>query len=91
MEIAPAYIEKFRPAAQAILLPRSPWEEQLDHFLEKLNPGREADGYKPYTHSRLARILSKAGVHDADAAYILFRKCESGNSFSRLFSYLTRV
>jgi hypothetical protein len=90
MDLPANYQEKFKPARNSVV-PRSEWEEQLDKFAEQLNPGRVADGYKPYTHSRIAGILAKAGVHDAPSAYLLFKRCENGNSFSRLFSYLTKV
>jgi hypothetical protein len=89
MEISTATKEKYSRPATAENQPRSEWEEQLDNFLKQLNPGRVSDGFAPYTHARLGRILKKAGVNDASGAYILYRKCEGGHSFSRLFAYLT--
>lgn len=70
--------------------PRSEWEEQLDNLLSELNPGRVAAGFKPYTHARLGKILNDAGIHDAAAAYRLYRRCKDGRSFTRLFAHLTR-
>ena len=90
MDIPANYIEKFRPRAREIGQPRSEWDVQLDAFLAQLNPGRLADGYQPYTHARLAALLSKAGIRDANSAYVFYRRCEQGNSFSRLFSYLIK-
>lgn len=92
MEIPLATKEKLsRPAISNSNQPRSEWEEILDRFLLQLNPGREQDGFKPYTHARLASILKKAGVNDTSAAYLLFRRCQDANSFSRLFAYLTKA
>jgi hypothetical protein len=91
MEIASAYLDKFRPPAVKKSQPRSAWEEQLDKFASQINPDRVRDGYKPYSHARLAGMLKKAGVQDAPGAYLLYQRCATGHSFSRLFSYLTRV
>lgn len=89
MEIPTATTEKYSQPAAAQNLPRSEWEEQLDNFLARLNPSRIDAGYPPYTHAWLGRKLKKSGVQDAAGAYILYRKCEEGRSFSRLFAYLT--
>ena len=79
-----------RASEQPRILPRSEWEEQLDNFLERLNPGRVKKGYAPYTHGWLAKRLQQCG-HDTGAkAYQLYRKCESGRNFGALFETFTR-
>jgi hypothetical protein len=90
MDLPTNYIEKYRPRQRKTGEPRSEWELQIDAFLQQLNPGREADGYKPYTHSRLARLLSQKGINDAGSAYVFYQQCAKGHSFSRLFSYLIK-
>lgn len=91
MEIPTATTEKYSRPAAAKNLPRNEWEEQLDNFLKKLNPDRTASGFLPYTHARLARLLKKAGISDSAGAYLFYRQCETGRSFSRLFAYLTKI
>ena len=72
-------------------LPRSAWEEQLDHFAAKINPTRIAKGLNPYSHSCIGQRLNAYGIHDAQAAYCFFRKLETeARNFSALFEMLTK-
>lgn len=55
----------------------------LDRFLWRLNPPREAAGYKPLTHGRLSHILQHV---QTDELYGFLKECETAScGFSRCF------
>ncbi len=85
MELPTAYQAKFEVKSTG--QPRSPWEEQLDNFLARLNPSRKSAGYVEYSHARLAGDLAKMGIHDAAGAFQFYRQCEQARSFSALFHW----
>lgn len=63
--------------------------EILDKFLAKLNPSREASGYKPFTHARLSVMLAHIQTEDLHAFY---RQCETTNiPFSAFFFWSLKV
>ena len=89
MELPHDYQKKFH-SDSAAKKPRSEWEEQLDVFAAKLNPGRIAAGYKPYSNSRIGKLLKNYGVSDAASAHRFYGKVETeGRNFGKLFDYLT--
>jgi hypothetical protein len=47
MELPRSYLNKFDQRSKKTSQPRSTWEEQLDLFAARLNPGRIKAGYKP--------------------------------------------
>jgi hypothetical protein len=80
MDLPANYIEKFKPASQLKTnQPRSSRDELLDRFLDRLNPSRIADGYKPYSASHVAGILSRAGV-TTEGMFLFYQRCDSGQS-----------
>ena len=48
----------------------------LDKFLERLNPLRQAQGYRPYTHARIAMMLAHIPTDDLPAFY---SQCEKSD------------
>lgn len=60
--------------------------ELLDKFLARLNPDREASGYKPYTHARVSLMLQHIkAIDELDAFY---KQCEqSGIPFGAFFHW----
>lgn len=55
----------------------------LDRFLWRLNPAREAAGYKPLTHGRLSYILQHIPT---DELHGFLKECEHAScGFSRCF------
>lgn len=63
--------------------------EMLDKFLEKLNPSREAAGYKPYSHARLSVLLAHIPTDDL---FPFFRQCETSDiPFSAYFHWALKV
>lgn len=63
--------------------------EMLDKFLEKLNPSREAAGYKPYNHARLSVLLAHVPTDDL---YSFYRQCETANiPFSAYFHWALKA
>ena len=64
----------------------SNYSDQLDQFLDRLNPSRVSAGYKPYTHSRIGRMLKLAGYKAGDL-HRLYKECDQANSFSKLFHW----
>ncbi|HJS45216.1 MAG TPA: hypothetical protein VJ753_02335 [Rhizomicrobium sp.] len=94
MELPHDYQKKFHsdPAKKKKRagLARSAWEEQLDNFAAKINPSRIKRRLKPYGHSHIGQRLNACGIHDAEAAYIFFRKLETeSRNFPALFEKLT--
>ena len=93
MELPATYSEKFTATAasknQPALIPGSAWEAELDKFAAILNENCATSGFAPMTHPRIAKLLSKAGVHDADQAYRFYQRCSTGRSFAGLFNSLT--
>jgi hypothetical protein len=89
MNLPATYATKF--SKQATGQPRSAWEEQLDRFAARLNPDRIKAGFRPYSHARIAKLLSNAGINDAAGAHHFFRKLEvEARVFGRLFDKLTK-
>ena len=62
--------------------------EQLDKFLERLNPARIQAGYKPLNHARLGMMLAHIPTDDLHAFY---RQCETANNFSKFFWWSLRA
>lgn len=61
----------------------------LVNFLEKLNPAREAGGYKPYTIERLAVLLAHVPTDDL---YAFYKQCEqAGIPFGAYFHWAIRA
>jgi hypothetical protein len=59
--------------------------EVLDRFVEKLNPAREASGYRPYTVQQMAVLLSHVPTDDLHPFY---KQCEqSGIPFGAYFHW----
>jgi len=59
--------------------------EMLEMFLDKLNPARIADGYKPYTIKRIAVLLAHIPTDDL---YAFYRQCETSDlPFGAKFHY----
>ena len=95
MELPHDYQKKFHsdPAEKKNRagVPRSAWEEQLDNFAANINPSRMKIGLEPYSHARIGRRLNTYGIHDAQAAYVLFRKLKTeAKNFSALFEKFTK-
>lgn len=91
MELPSSYLNKFDQRPKKTSEPRSTWEEQLDLFAARLNPGRIKAGYKPYTHARLAKLLQTYGANDAGAAHAFYKKLDlEAANFGALFTTLTR-
>lgn len=63
----------------------SAWQEQIGNFADRLNPSRIAAGYDPLPYKVIARLLKRAGVSNAEDAYLLFKRCESYDNFSKGF------
>lgn len=59
---------------------RSERDEQLQRFLDRLNPPRLRDGFKPMTAAQLA--VKVAHIQTADL-HTFFWQCEEGRSFGR--------
>lgn len=63
--------------------------EMLDKFLERLNPPRIADGYKPLSHSRLSKLLAHIPTEDLHAFY---KQCENSDMpFGAYFHWSLKV
>lgn len=59
--------------------------ELLDKFLARLNPARKADGYREYSHARIAVMLSHIPTDDL---YAFYKQCEdAGIPFGAKFHY----
>lgn len=59
--------------------------EMLDEFLARLNPSREAKGYKPFSIKRLAMMLSHVPTEDLHAFY---KQCDqAGIPFGAYFHW----
>tara|TARA_R110002049_G_scaffold140930_5_gene302301 strand:- start:31046 stop:31294 length:249 start_codon:yes stop_codon:yes gene_type:complete len=58
----------------------------LDRFLARLNPSREASGYRPYTHARLSLLVQHIkGVDELEAFY---KQCDTAEiPFSAFFHW----
>lgn len=60
--------------------------EILDRFLARLNPSREAAGYKPYTHARLSLLVQH--IKGADELEAFYKQCDTaGIPFSAYFHW----
>ena len=60
--------------------------ELLDRFLARLNPAREAKGYKKYTHSRLSMMLQH--IKDVTELDAFYKQCEKSDiPFSAYFHW----
>ncbi len=60
--------------------------EILDRFLKRLNPSREAAGYKPYTHARLSLMLQH--IKGTDELHAFYEQCgKAGIPFSAFFHW----
>lgn len=64
----------------------SNYSEQLDRFLDRINPSRVSAGYKPYSHSRFGKMLKDAG-YKSDDLYALYQECNKARCFSSLLHY----
>lgn len=62
--------------------------ELVEKFLQRLNPGREQAGFKPYTPARLGMMLAHIPTEDL---YPFYRQCEQAKHFSKFFHYKLRV
>jgi len=70
---------------------RSERDEYIVKFLERINPSRVSAGYSPLTPVRLCHTVTKAfGKSDTGILYLLYKKCEQFDDFSKGFYYLTR-
>lgn len=88
MEIPANYSAKFTKPLTAPA-ERSERDELLQRFLDRVNPTRVRDGFAPYTHGRLARMVSAAGYETADL-HRLFKECDGAAHFSKLFHWKLR-
>lgn len=63
--------------------------ELLDKFLARLNPARKADGYREYSHARIATMLAHIPTEDL---YAFLRACETSDiPFGAKFHYELKV
>jgi hypothetical protein len=58
--------------------------EMFDKFLEKLNPGREEVGLRPYSHARLSKMLEHLSTSEL---YPFYRDCLRAKTFSAYFHW----
>lgn len=63
---------------------RTEYGDQLNLFLEKLNPGRVETGRSPLTHARLARTL-KRGKIPPSFLYAFYQECNNARNFASYF------
>lgn len=70
---------------------KNEWGEIVGMFLDRLNPGRVAAGYKELTSAALGAQLVKAGYKDTNAIRDLYKKCNGAKSFSKYFSALVKI
>jgi len=56
--------------------------EMIDKFLSRINPSREAGGYKPLTPAALNRMISHIPT---DQLYPFYKDCERAKNFSKYF------
>jgi hypothetical protein len=64
---------------------RSEREEQVQHFLDRINPGREAMKLKPLTHARFNKLVE--GWGEKRDLYWLWSVCDKADNFSKMFWY----
>lgn len=64
---------------------RTEREEQVQHFLDRINPGREAMHLKPFTHARFNKLVE--GWGEKRDLYWLYNECSRANNFSKMFWY----
>jgi len=70
---------------------RSQRDEYINKFLEELNPDRKANGYREYTPVTLSKRIHNAfNCADTGVLYLLWKKCNEFDNFSKGFHYLTR-
>ena len=70
---------------------RSERDEYIGKFLAELNPDREKNGYKPYTAKMfIMKVYNAFNNSDTGVLYLLWKKCEQFDNFSKGFHYLTR-
>ena len=63
--------------------------ELLDKFLAHLNPQRRRDGYREYSHARIATMLAHIPTEDL---YAFLRACETSDiPFGAKFHYELKV
>lgn len=61
----------------------------LDKFLERLNPTRVAQGYKPYNHARIGMMLAHVPTDDLAGFY---KQCEqAGIPFGAYFHWAIKA
>lgn len=67
---------------------RSERDELIQKFLDRINPGRERAGYKPYTAKVLLGRIARAKIDtSAPSLYALYNQCDKADSFSKLFEW----
>lgn len=76
-----SYIKKFLPA-RGEKNARTPREEQLNKFLDRLNYARKEDGFSPLSYGRIAKATQHIPDGDLHAFY---QQCVSAKNFGRYF------
>lgn len=61
--------------------------EVIEKFLNRINPGRTAAGYKPITPARIGIMLAHVPTPDLHAFY---KECDQANNFGALFHWKLR-
>lgn len=84
MEISASTFEKFNPTQLKKNLPRTSREEQIQRFLDVLNPDRIRSGRKVYAYPRIAKMLQGIPTEDLHAFY---QKCQTYRSFGAGFHF----
>jgi hypothetical protein len=87
MQLPENYIDKIKKREAGE--PRSSRDVVLEDFLKRINPGREAAGYAPYTTTRIAGMISRAGYKTGDL-HALYEECSKGRSFGALFETIIK-
>lgn len=65
-------------------------DEQLQLFLDRLNPPRIRKGFPPYTIGRLVKMLADAGYETGDL-HRLYKECLGADNFGMLFHHKIRI
>ena len=76
----------FGPVQQRLAHPkpdrRTERGELMKYFLERLNPRRVRDGFRPLTYPRMGKLLQGLSLWDL---HYLKRVCDDSNDFSKRF------
>ena len=72
---------------------RNPRDEYIEKFLERINTeDRRLAGYKDMTEKELVGRVHRAYDNsDAGILYLLYKRCDKFDNFSKGFTYLTRT